>query len=29
MNTTRINLEGYLTEDDLATDADIDAMFED
>ena len=29
IGSTRISLEGYLTEDDLATDADIDAMFED
>jgi len=29
IGSTRISLEGYLTEDDLASDADIDAMFED
>jgi len=28
IGSTRINLEGYLTEDDLATTDDIDAMFE-
>ena len=29
IGSTRVSLEGYLTEDDLATDSDIDAMFED
>ena len=28
IGSTRISLEGFLTEDDLATDNDIDAMFE-